>query len=70
MNRRAFQMKPLQQYFHMVLFIQYAVLAFNSVDEILWCYHSNETYSCSNTFIWYYLYYLFIYLFILVCSSN
>ena len=37
------QMKPLQQYFHMVLFIQYVVLTFESVDEILWCYHSNET---------------------------
>ena len=36
------QMKPLQQYFHMVLFIQYVVLTFESVDEILWCYHSNE----------------------------
>ena len=38
-------MKPLQQYFHMVLFIQYAVLAFNSVDEIfiLRCDHSNES---------------------------
>ena len=29
------QMKPLQQYFHMVLFIQYAVLTFESADEIL-----------------------------------
>ena len=37
------QMKPLQQYFHMVLFIYYVVLTFESVDEILWCYHSNET---------------------------
>ena len=37
------QMKPLQQYFHMVLFIQYVVLTCESVDEILWCYHSNET---------------------------
>ena len=37
------QMKPLQQYFHMVLFIQYVILTFESVDEILWCYHSNET---------------------------
>ena len=37
------QMKPLQQYFHMVLFIYYVVLTFKSVDEILWCYHSNET---------------------------
>ena len=38
------EMKPLQQYFHMVLFIQYVLLlTFESVDEILWCYHSNET---------------------------
>ena len=37
------QMKPLQQYFHMVLFVLYVVLNFESVDEILWCYHSNET---------------------------
>ena len=36
-------MKPLQQYFHLVLFIQYVVLTFESVDEILWCDHSNET---------------------------
>ena len=35
-------MKPLQQYFHMALFIQYVVLVFESVDEILWCYQSNE----------------------------
>ena len=32
------QMKPLQQYFCMVPF----VLTFESVDEILWCDHSNE----------------------------
>ena len=38
-----FQMKPLQQYFHMVLFVLYVVLTFESVDETLWCYHSNET---------------------------
>ena len=37
------QMKPLQQYFHMVLFVLYVVLTFGSVDEILWCYHSNKT---------------------------
>ena len=36
------QMKPLQQYFHTVLFIWY-VFPFESVDEILWCYHSIET---------------------------
>ena len=29
------QMKPLQQYFDMILFIQYAVLTFESADEIL-----------------------------------
>ena len=27
----------------MVLIILYVVLTFESVDEILWCYHSNET---------------------------
>ena len=27
----------------MVLFIEYVVLTRESVDEILWCYHSNET---------------------------
>ena len=27
----------------MVLFIQYVVLTFESVDEILWCDHSNGT---------------------------
>ena len=37
------QMKPLQQYFYMVLFVLYVVLTFESVHEILWCYHSNET---------------------------
>ena len=31
------------QYFHMVLFIECAVLTLQSVDEILWCYHLNET---------------------------
>ena len=36
------QMKPLQQYFHMVPFILYVVLTLESVDEILRCYHSNE----------------------------
>ena len=35
-------MKPLQQYFHMVLFISYVVLTFDSLDQILWCDHSNE----------------------------
>ena len=36
-------MKPFQLYFHMVLFVLYVVLTFESVDEILWCYRSNET---------------------------
>ena len=35
------QMKPVQQYFRMVLFLVYAILTLESVDEILWCYHSN-----------------------------
>ena len=37
-------MKPLQQYFHMVLFIYNVVLTFESVDEMLWCYHKHETF--------------------------
>ena len=37
------QMKPIQHYIHMVLFIQYVVQTFESVDEILWCDHSNDT---------------------------
>ena len=39
------QIKPLQQYFHMVLFVQYVVLTFESVDEILWCDHLNILFS-------------------------
>ena len=41
-NGVTIQMKSLQQYFHMVLFDLYVVLTFESVDEILWCRHSNE----------------------------
>ena len=37
------QMKPLQQCFHIVLFIQYVVLTFESVHEILRCDPSHET---------------------------
>ena len=37
------QMTPLQQYFYMLSFIWYVVLTFESVDEILWCDHSNDT---------------------------
>ena len=33
--RTTIQMKPLQQYFHMVPFNKYVVLTFQSVDEIL-----------------------------------
>ena len=35
------QMKPLQHYFHMVLFVLYVVLTFESVDEILSWLHLN-----------------------------
>ena len=38
--RMTIQMKPLQKFFHILLCI---VLTFESVDAILWCYHSNET---------------------------
>ena len=39
-------MKATQQYFPEVLFIMLhkVVLTFESVDEILWYYHSNENY--------------------------
>ena len=37
------QLKPFQQYFHVLLFVLYVVPTFQSVDEILWYYHSNET---------------------------
>ena len=33
------QMKPLEQYFHIVLFMKYVVLTLESLDEILWCDH-------------------------------
>ena len=40
------QMKPTEQYFPVVLFIMLykLVLTFNSVDEILWCNYSLESY--------------------------
>ena len=40
------QMKATEQYFPVVLFIMLykVVLTFESVDEIPWCYHSNESY--------------------------
>ena len=39
------QMKATEQYFPVVLFMTLyeVVLTFESVDEILWCNHSNET---------------------------
>ena len=36
------QLKPLQQYFHMILVLS-VVPTFESVYEILWYDHSNET---------------------------
>ena len=54
------QMKPLQQYFHMALFVLYVVLTLESVDEILLCDHSNETSSAVLSHGTIYL----------VCSSN
>ena len=40
------QMKASKQYFPVVLFIMMykVVLTFESVDEILWCDHSNDSY--------------------------
>ena len=40
------QMKATEQYFTVVLFIMLykMVLTFESVDEILKCYHSDESY--------------------------
>ena len=40
------QMKATEQYFPVVLFIMLykVVLTFESVEEILWCVHSNDTY--------------------------
>ena len=46
------QMKATQQYFPVVLFIMSCkvVLTFESVNEILWCDHSNESYSAVLSF--------------------
>ena len=53
------QIKPLQQYFHMALYILYVDLTFKSVDEILWCYtiqmKSLQQYLHMVLFIWYVL---------------
>ena len=58
----AIQMKATEQYFPVVLFIMLykVVLTFESVDKILWCYHSNETSSAVLSHGTIYL----------VCSSN
>ena len=45
----------------MVLFIWYVILTFGSVEEILWCDHSNELFS-STVFSYGAIY--------LVCCSN
>ena len=50
------QMKPLQQYFHMVPFILYVVLTLESVDEFLRIYHSNELSLAVLSVTWYYLF--------------
>ena len=49
------QMKAIEQYFHVVLFIMLykVILTFKSVGETLVCDHSNEM---SSTFIWYCLF--------------
>ena len=50
------QMKPLKQYFHMVPFIEYVVLTFESVDQNLWCDQSNETSSAVLSHHGYYIF--------------
>ena len=50
------QMKAIEQYFPVVLFIMLykVILTFESVDEILWCDHSIESYwpvlSCGTVY--------------------
>ena len=50
------QMKATEQYFPVVLFIMLynVVLTFESVDEILWCDHSDKSYwavlSCGTVY--------------------
>ena len=41
------QMKAIEQYFpvvHLFIMLYKVVLTFESVDEILWCDHLNESY--------------------------
>ena len=49
------QMKATEQYFPVVLFIMLykVVLSFESVDEILKCDHSNESYCGANCTRWF-----------------
>ena len=51
-------MKPLQQYFHMVLFVLNVVLAFKSLDKILRCEYPYDTSSAvlSHATIWFAIY--------------
>ena len=50
------QMKATEHYFPVVLFIMLhkVILTFESVDEIVWCDHSNESYwavlSCGTVY--------------------
>ena len=45
-GKKSIQMKAIDQYFHLVLFIMLykVVLTFKSVDETLVCDHSNKSY--------------------------
>ena len=55
-NTSVWQMKAIEQYFHVVLFIMLykVVLTFKSLDETLVCDHSNESYwavlSCGTVY--------------------
>ena len=75
-------MKATEQYFPVVLFIMLykVVLTFQSVDEILWCDHSNETslrerlYSTTFCLAFFkkrnVIIYLFIYLFFTITRNE
>jgi len=49
------QMKAIEQYFHVVMFIVLykVVLTLKFVDKTLACDHSNETELLRSTFMWY-----------------
>ena len=50
------QIKATKQYFpvvRLVIMMYKVVLTFESVDEILWCDHSNAGKLLSSTFLWY-----------------